>query len=301
MDELTQSLILNEKFWSKAIGIMHARSRTSIIESLCEILHHLCWGDAAFSDWAATHLVRQADECHSSPNNYTCQLLETLICVDVFRRRLSAAVSHQESARLTWFQWEMLPRSVACIQNQIAVRWSISIWEERHPDVAEGDLPGMKPAFVANTGMENQGGRQLYASNKETVRSNNKEDAVADRERETKVSSTTRNDDNYERGSKFHNGNEAQDHLDHGAESSTDSKLLGSATNTEVSMSSMLLHCIHKHHRLNPRWSLNCLRFIIRVMCAVQSLYTDASILHQEEVGGRFPMEGDFQTIFTAF
>ena len=127
MDELTQSLILNEKFWSKAIGIMHARSRTSIIESLCEILHHLCWGDAAFSDWAATHLVRQADECNSSPNNlpHFHQLLETLICVPD---------THPEGGSLqqvrikkvlgsTWFQWNAA-QGLSHVSNQIAVRWS---------------------------------------------------------------------------------------------------------------------------------------------------------------------------------
>ena len=125
----------------------------------------------------------------------------------------------------------------------------------------------------------------MYASHKK-LRITTK--VYGDRERETKVSST-RNDDKYERGSNFHNGNEAQDHLDHGAESSTDSKLLGSATNTEVSMSSMLLHCIHKHHRLKPRWSLNCLRFIIRVMCCTEPVHRCVDLYTQEEAGGRFP------------
>ena len=332
MDDVTKSLLMHAGLWSKAIGMANQRSRASIIESLSEILHHLSWGDFAFSDWAAVHLVSEADKAvkkHDMLPQFH-QLLETLLCVPDTHPEGGALqqVRIKRVLGATWFQWEKAAHalsraSILRLQSERQQQQQQGQQEgkQRHIGAEEGDVPGMKSAdgmtrrnvpTISTTRTESPGGRRSnVGGNRATAtaaataaaaaaRNNNEEDAEADQVKETKAATSKRGSNNNDDSS---NNPESEGKT----QSATGNGSSGGGGNTEFQtsgtegtfpMDSMLLHCIHKHHRLQPKWSLSCLRFIIRVMCCTEPVHKYVSGVAQEEAGGDFPMDRRFSDYF---
>jgi hypothetical protein len=126
------------------------------------------------------------------------------------------------------------------------------------------------------------------------VRNNNHEDRVTHEVMAAEAASSKQGSNNHENEGKTQRATETGGTNYSGR--GTESKEVGQLE--KIPVDSMLLHCIHKHHRLHANWSLNCLRFIIRVMCCTEPVHRYVSGVAKEEAGGNFTMDRRFSDYF---